>query len=162
MGQCQLSELAVIRQARMGDDQNQIPMSFQQPANGLDARVISLMRAVAAVDDHRGARLGHQLPGPVQQRVVRVEVSDLDMDLEDFDARFEAVFDLLLGAGLGIKGAGGDRLRVVRREVPRVLIEPAGHARAVRVVQGAEPGDSQLLEGGDALRFVGAVADRPR
>ena len=137
-------------------------MAFEQGLDAVGAGEVSRHRPGTAVDDDWCSALLELRPHVVESRIERVEAAHLDVHLEDLRARVEGLGDVGGCLGFGVERRAGNRLRRARREIAGPRVEPRGHARPVRVVEGAEPDDAEVTQGGHALLLAGAVGDRPR
>src|SRR6202008_3683737 len=82
----EVEELRVLRHAQVRDQQAETGGAGEKPGDRPRPRVPAGPRARAAVRHDRGARVREQAPRLVEQRVVRVEVADLKVALEDTGA----------------------------------------------------------------------------
>lgn len=102
-----------------------------------------------------------QAPGLVEQRVIRVEVADLQMALEYPRARLERAGDIGRGVGLGEERRGLQAAGRAGREVRRPLVKRAGHAWLVRVEHGRERPHAERPQRRHPVPLAVPVGDGP-
>ena len=110
--------------------------------------------------DRHGCVIDHG-PHVVQQRVVGIVVTDLQMCLEDSCSGAYCVVDIARRIGLGVEGGRREAVRCRLGESDGPFVQPARHLRPVRVDQRREPSHAEPPQRLDPLGLVAAVCDRP-
>ena len=158
----EVHEFRDLRHPHVRDHQAQLRMTGQDAGDAVRSREASGCRPGTGMDHDRRARLGERAPHRLEQRVVRVEITDLQVGLEHPHAGVHELGHVRRRFRLGEERRRPQRVRRAVGEAAGPVVEEARHARLVRVRERREPPHSHRAQVLDPLVIGAAVVDRPQ